>query len=238
MPQLIANKTATRIERAVLAYERGLGKAPRRTPRDRKPRHRPPIAFILLDDLPSRGTADGAVLTFRTDTSLQEIKLIGGRPAGGTFTLKFAGEETSPIEWKATAAELQASLEALDGIGVGHVTVGIGWSIDEETENVNNPGVWLVNFTGDKFADVEVPLLEVGENNLAAPAGQGPLVVLIEAQNIPWDTGAVEPIHSITPVGSPTPQRAGAQGLAVWMPGKGYVVANIECRELPAEVVY
>src|SRR5688572_19737370 len=41
----------------------------------------------------------------------------------GTFTLSFGGDETAPINFDDTAAEIRAALEALPSIGVGNVTV-------------------------------------------------------------------------------------------------------------------
>ena len=47
---------------------------------------------------------------------------ITGTPTGGTFTLSFQGETTAPIPRNATAAQVQAALEALNQIDPGDVT--------------------------------------------------------------------------------------------------------------------
>jgi hypothetical protein len=47
----------------------------------------------------------------------------GGTPTGGTFTLTFGGEETGNIAYNASAATVQAALEALSTIGSGNVLV-------------------------------------------------------------------------------------------------------------------
>lgn len=68
-----------------------------------------------------------------------EIRLISVENAtGGTFTLSFGGETTEPISYLATADNVRAALEGLEGIGTGDVQVtgGIG-------------GPWTVEFTGD-----------------------------------------------------------------------------------------
>lgn len=44
-----------------------------------------------------------------------------GDPEGGTFTLTFGGQETAAIPFDATAAEVQAALQALSTIGAGNV---------------------------------------------------------------------------------------------------------------------
>lgn len=42
---------------------------------------------------------------------------------GGTFTLTYAGQTTAPIAFDASAATVDAALEALSNIGVGDVLV-------------------------------------------------------------------------------------------------------------------
>jgi flagellar hook-associated protein 2 len=44
-------------------------------------------------------------------------------PDGGTFTLTYRGETTAGIAWNATAAEIQAALEALSTVNPGDITV-------------------------------------------------------------------------------------------------------------------
>ena len=48
---------------------------------------------------------------------------ITGAPEGGTFTLTFSGQTTGPIAYNATAAAVQAALEALSNIAPGDVLV-------------------------------------------------------------------------------------------------------------------
>ncbi len=51
---------------------------------------------------------------------------VGGGATGGTFTLMFNGETTSPIPLNATEGPVQEALEALPSIGLHNVTVGKG----------------------------------------------------------------------------------------------------------------
>lgn len=51
---------------------------------------------------------------------------ITGTPTGGTFTLTFRGETSAAINHNATAAAVQAALEALQQIGPGNVACGGG----------------------------------------------------------------------------------------------------------------
>jgi len=56
-----------------------------------------------------------------TQNEIQQIT-ITGTPTGGTFTLTFVGVTTGPIDFDATAAEVDTALEALSLIGAGDVT--------------------------------------------------------------------------------------------------------------------
>ncbi len=55
----------------------------------------------------------------------QKVSLIGS-PTGGTFTLTFEGDTTGPIPFDATAAQVQAALEALPNIGPGNAETTLG----------------------------------------------------------------------------------------------------------------
>lgn len=46
---------------------------------------------------------------------------ITGSPTGGTFTISFDGQTTAAIAYNASAADVQAALEALSNIGTGNV---------------------------------------------------------------------------------------------------------------------
>lgn len=47
----------------------------------------------------------------------------GSAPSGGTFTITFDGQTTDDLDFDATAADIQAALEALSNIGTGGVIV-------------------------------------------------------------------------------------------------------------------
>jgi hypothetical protein len=51
---------------------------------------------------------------------------ISGTPTGGTFTLTFGGQTTTPIAFNATAAAVQTALAALSSIGSGNITCSGG----------------------------------------------------------------------------------------------------------------
>ncbi|WP_417386934.1 hypothetical protein [Gimesia sp.] len=58
-----------------------------------------------------------------TSTNEKQYVTIGNSPTGGTFTLTFDGETTDPLDYDATAAEVQAELVGLSNIGADNVVV-------------------------------------------------------------------------------------------------------------------
>jgi hypothetical protein len=53
---------------------------------------------------------------------IQTVAVVGGSPSGGTFTLTYEGVVSGAIAWNATAAAVQAILEAMPNIGTGNVS--------------------------------------------------------------------------------------------------------------------
>ncbi|HZD03718.1 MAG TPA: hypothetical protein VE173_02335, partial [Longimicrobiales bacterium] len=79
-----------------------------------------------------------------------------GTVTGGTFKLKFDNETTANITWNATAAEVQAALEALPTVGTGNVAVTGG----------PGPGTpWDVEFTG-ALGTLDVPAISLASKAL------------------------------------------------------------------------
>jgi hypothetical protein len=58
-----------------------------------------------------------------TGHKVNEIEQLTVNASGGTFTISHGGQETGPIPFNATAAEVQTALEALGSIGPGNVIV-------------------------------------------------------------------------------------------------------------------
>jgi hypothetical protein len=85
------------------------------------------IAVDQSDD--SLYVAEGAsVAVYKSDGTLMtadEVQVLSfsGTPSGGTYKLSFEGSETAALPFEATAAELQAALEALPTVGAGNVEV-------------------------------------------------------------------------------------------------------------------
>lgn len=92
---------------------------------------------------------------------VQKITLT--KPVGGKFKLIFeyededeevVEEETAPIKYNATAAEVKAALEKLTGIGAGNISVA-----------GEAGGPWTVTFVGD-LAATNVAALKVDDSEL------------------------------------------------------------------------
>jgi hypothetical protein len=109
-------------------------------------------SYALTASLISNGGAVQATATrhFTVDVPANEIQRVRvDNATGGTFTLTFSGQTTAPIAYNATAAQVQAELEALSNIGHGNVSVTGG---DLSTSPVD------ITFMGI-YAGVDVPQL-------------------------------------------------------------------------------
>lgn len=73
-----------------------------------------------------KGTVLGQVVGSGTAVNEVQTVTITGSPTGGTFRLQYDGETTSAIAYNASAATVQAALEALPSIGAGNVACGGG----------------------------------------------------------------------------------------------------------------
>jgi len=120
--------------------------------------------------------AAGKVLGARTGSATNEVQTItiSGTPDGGTFTLTFYGQTTSAIAYNASAATVEATLEALSTIGTDNVACAGGAL----------PGSAVtVTFQGD-LAARNVPLL-TSSNSLTG--GTDPAISI--AKTTPGSTG-------------------------------------------------
>lgn len=99
---------------------------------------------------------------------------IGGTPTGGTFTLRFRGEDTDPIAWSATNATLVANIDAALGAlgsigGAGNVTTAVG---------VMTAGIGTITITFTAaLGKMAVPTIQVVSNDLT---GTSPTVAVAE----------------------------------------------------------
>lgn len=74
----------------------------------------------------AKGTVLGQVSGTGTPVNEVQTVTITGSPTGGTFRLQYDGETTTAIAHNASAATVQAALEALPSIGTGNVACGGG----------------------------------------------------------------------------------------------------------------
>ncbi|MEX2149864.1 MAG: LEPR-XLL domain-containing protein [Steroidobacteraceae bacterium] len=101
----------------------------------------------------SVGVLTGTTLTGLGMPQANEIQSIVVDATVGTFTLSFEDEETSELDFNASAAQVQAALEALAGIGTGNVAV------------TKNDDVYVVRFQGD-LTNADVSQIEVSLHSL------------------------------------------------------------------------
>jgi hypothetical protein len=99
---------------------------------------------------------------------------VGGTPTGGTFRLRFRGEDTADIAWSATNATLVANIDAALGAlgsvgGADNVTVAAGTL----TAGIGTITVTFVAALGKKA----VPTIQVASNDLT---GTSPTVAVAE----------------------------------------------------------
>ena len=71
-----------------------------------------------------KGTLIGQISA--SPASEQQTLTVTGTPTGGSFTLTFNGQTTTPLAHNATASQVQAAMEALVTVGAGNVLAGGG----------------------------------------------------------------------------------------------------------------
>ena len=105
---------------------------------------------------------------------------ITGTPTGGTFTLTYSGQTTSAIAYNASAATVDAALEALSNIGAGDVAV---------TGSAGGP--WTVTFS-TALAATNVDEMTASGASLTGGSSQSISVSDEVASSGPyhWDTAA------------------------------------------------
>lgn len=122
---------------------------------------------------------------------------ITGVPTGGAIKLLFDGAQTADIAYNATAAVVQAALEALGNVNVGDVTVGGGpgpaafWTVTfgGQYANTNVPAMTATStLTGGTTPAVAVTTTTGGTGGPSAPAGSTTLPVDATSGAIPAGT--------------------------------------------------
>lgn len=112
---------------------------------------------------------DVAVVTQARYDELQSVT-ITGTPTGGTFVLRFGGQNTSALNWNCTASQMQTALQALSSIGSGNALVTGG----------PGPGTaFQVEFTGT-LGYTSQALITLQTNSLLG--GSSPTVAIAEVK--------------------------------------------------------
>lgn len=110
----------------------------------------------------------------RNTATTNEVQSVAtsGTPTGGTFTLSFKGQQTAPIAWNSSAANVQSALEALANIEPGEA-VATGGPL---------PTAVVVTF-GGRYAGSDVPAMVT---TAALTGGSSPAVaVTTTTQGLP-----------------------------------------------------
>lgn len=103
---------------------------------------------------------------------------VTGSPTGGTFNLTFNAEESGAIDFDATAAEVQAALEAVSTIGAGNVVctggplntapVEVQFVRDLRWTDVGDITLTTNNLTGGTTPGVDITVTATGMSLLTA----------------------------------------------------------------------
>lgn len=115
----------------------------------------PGTGHFFLGPVGSTKPTLAQIVAFADGTADEVQTLTLGAASAGTITITFDGKTTTAIAYNATAAAVQAALEALSNIAVGDVTVTGG------------PLPALITLTfGGVYADVNVPAITVTPTGL------------------------------------------------------------------------
>jgi VCBS repeat-containing protein len=84
------------------------------------------VALITGDDSLLLGSQIVVTTTTQGASPVTQVVYVGSAVTGGTFTLTYEGQTTAPVAHNATAAQLEAALEALSNIDNVAVTGNLG----------------------------------------------------------------------------------------------------------------
>src|SRR4051794_32375291 len=82
--------------------------------------------MVTGDDTPAGGINANGYGPFQDQNSDEQQTVRTNNATGGTFTLTFQGQTTAPIPYNATAAQVDAALEALSTIGANNIQTSGG----------------------------------------------------------------------------------------------------------------
>jgi hypothetical protein len=139
-----------------------------------------------------------------------EVEELSVRASGGTFQLYYNGEPTTSLAYNASAASVQAALEALPGIGAGDVSVSGG------PGDATGSSPYTIAFQG-ALAGKGIEQIYVEPSNLTPSGGSGAEVQTVVDGHGEQEFGAAASVpcdvNPVTTSGA-TAVAAGLEGLA------------------------
>jgi hypothetical protein len=117
-----------------------------------------------------------------------EVQEVAIRATGGSFSLRFKGEETTQLPFNATAGEVQTALNALEAINTGGGSVAVSGGPGDEA--ATNP--YVVTFSGGPLAGKDQETLEIEPSGLGVPMGTELSCVGEPNPNPGFDSGSFE----------------------------------------------
>jgi len=149
------------------------------------------------------------IFKFKNRGNTVQVVTVLGTPTGGTFKLTYAGQQTATIAYNATAAAVQAALEALSNISQAAVSA-----------SGSSGGPYTITFQGD-LAELEIELMTAdgsaltGGDNMdvtvafTTPSGKltngdiGNNAYIVDDEAVAKLLGAVSEVQVVTITGSP-----------------------------------
>jgi DNA-binding beta-propeller fold protein YncE len=120
-------------------------------------------------------------------TAVNEVQSVTVAATGGGFTLAFKGERSGEIPFNASAAEVEAALGGIPGLGAGQVAV------------TGEPGgPWSVEFTGARAGE-NAPELSADPENLTGPEPSATVATTTPGLSLFDDRGASAAIKELQP---------------------------------------
>ncbi len=124
-------------------------------------------------------SASGLYAPYAAVTNEIQTLTVTGAPTGGTFTITWSGQTTTALAYNATAAQVQAALEALSNIAPGDVVVTgnaggpwtLTWGGTQLGENVAAPTT-TETFTGGTTPDITIATTTGGDTATATDGSQ------------------------------------------------------------------
>lgn len=117
---------------------------------------------------------DASTLSATGGVNEVQTVTVTGSPGGGTFTLKYRGQETGTINYNGAASAVQTALRALSNVGSSSVTV-----------TGSNGGPYAVTF-GGPLGNTDVFMLQLGTN--AMTGGTTPSITVAQTtQGVNYD---------------------------------------------------